>query len=291
MEFHQLEYLVAIAEEKTISKASERLLISQPALTRSIQKLEEELGFPLFDRVKNRLILNDTGELAVAYAKTILENREKMITILTNHENNKKSINFGSCAPAPLWGINYILGSNYEENQIHSILDGDRDFLMEQFSHKALRFIILDYPIQQKGIVSKLLFVEQLYLAVKEDHPFANKESLTFEELNGTTILSRSKTGYWAELCQSNLPDSLILIQEDEIAYRALMQASSLAVFRSNLTVLSSKSIEDRIYIPIQGATVSFYGIFNENDDELINFIENNAQTIEWKQFNTEKID
>ena len=61
MELHQLECLVTVAEAGTISKAAEILMFSQPALTRAIQSLEDELGYPLFDWVKNRLKLNDTG--------------------------------------------------------------------------------------------------------------------------------------------------------------------------------------------------------------------------------------
>ena len=49
MKLHQLECLVTVAEAGTISKAAEILMFSQPALTRAIQSLEDELGYPLFD--------------------------------------------------------------------------------------------------------------------------------------------------------------------------------------------------------------------------------------------------
>ena len=49
IEFNQLEHLVAIAKNKTISKAAEELLISQPGLTKSMQRLEEDLGLSLFN--------------------------------------------------------------------------------------------------------------------------------------------------------------------------------------------------------------------------------------------------
>ena len=78
MDLHQLECLVTIAEAGTVSKAAELLMFSQPALTRTLKSLEDELGYPLFERTKNRLKLNDTGELAVKYAKKILEDKEKM---------------------------------------------------------------------------------------------------------------------------------------------------------------------------------------------------------------------
>ena len=71
IEFNQLKHLVAIAKNKTISKAAEELLISQPGLTRSMQRLEEDLGLSLFNRKKNKIELNDNGLLAVEFAKKV----------------------------------------------------------------------------------------------------------------------------------------------------------------------------------------------------------------------------
>ena len=71
-ELNQLMQLAAIADAGTISAAAEELNISQPALSRSVQKLEEELGVRLFDRSKNKITLNETGELAVEYARKII---------------------------------------------------------------------------------------------------------------------------------------------------------------------------------------------------------------------------
>lgn len=59
IELYQLEQLITIAQSGTISKAAEKLLISQPGLTRSIQRLEEDLDLKLFDRTKNKITLNE----------------------------------------------------------------------------------------------------------------------------------------------------------------------------------------------------------------------------------------
>ena len=88
IEFNQLEHLVAIAKNKTISKAAEELLISQPGLTKSMQRLEEDLGLSLFNRKKNKIELNDNGLLAVEFAKKLLDGREEMIKELTKHNQN-----------------------------------------------------------------------------------------------------------------------------------------------------------------------------------------------------------
>lgn len=61
MELHQLKYFIQVARAESISKAAESLRLSQPALSKTIAKLEEELGVKLFDRVGRRIYLNDRG--------------------------------------------------------------------------------------------------------------------------------------------------------------------------------------------------------------------------------------
>ena len=72
-ELVQLEQLLAIAKYDTLSKASEELLISQPALSRSMQRLEDELQVPLFNRQKNKITFNENGKIALDYAKRVLD--------------------------------------------------------------------------------------------------------------------------------------------------------------------------------------------------------------------------
>lgn len=73
IELEQLLHLVTFKECETLSKAAKELHISQPVLSRSMQKLEEEFGVSLFSRTKNKITLNETGMLAVSLASRILE--------------------------------------------------------------------------------------------------------------------------------------------------------------------------------------------------------------------------
>ena len=63
MEIHQLKYFICVAKLESISKAATMLHLSQPALSKSLAKLEDELGVQLFDRLGKRLHLNDRGKL------------------------------------------------------------------------------------------------------------------------------------------------------------------------------------------------------------------------------------
>ena len=72
MEIHQLTYFVAVAETGSFSRAAERCNIAQPSLSQQIQKLEQELGGLLFDRLPRRVVLTDAGHSLLPRAKSIL---------------------------------------------------------------------------------------------------------------------------------------------------------------------------------------------------------------------------
>lgn len=73
IDIYLLQQLAAFAEYDTLSAAAERLHTSQPAMTRSMHRMEDELGVTLFIRSKNRMELNETGKLAADYARRVLK--------------------------------------------------------------------------------------------------------------------------------------------------------------------------------------------------------------------------
>ena len=79
LELYQLTQLIAIAECGTMSGAAGQLHLSQPALSRSMQKLEEELQVTLFDRKKNKIALNQNGELAVQQARRVVQQARDLV--------------------------------------------------------------------------------------------------------------------------------------------------------------------------------------------------------------------
>src|SRR5258708_30288550 len=73
MELRHLRYFIAIGEEQHYGRAAHRLRVAQPALSRQIQDLEEELGFKLFDRLPRGVRLNSAGKLFLEDARRILQ--------------------------------------------------------------------------------------------------------------------------------------------------------------------------------------------------------------------------
>src|SRR5262245_47722007 len=72
MDLRRVRTFVTIAEQGSVSKAASRLHLSQPALSRQISELQQELGVPLFERVGRRLVLTSEGELLIEDCRTLL---------------------------------------------------------------------------------------------------------------------------------------------------------------------------------------------------------------------------
>lgn len=101
-ELEALRELVAFREYGTLSAAADELRITQPTMTRTMRKLERELGVPLFDRrAKNRLSLTHTGELAAQEAEQLLDAYDRFVETVRNDANLHNEIVVGSVAPAP----------------------------------------------------------------------------------------------------------------------------------------------------------------------------------------------
>ena len=102
IEIYLLEQFVKFAEKGSLLKASLELHLSQPALSRSMKKLEDEFGVQLFDRSSSKLVFNQNGELALDYAKKILALNEEMTREVILNDKKSRTINVGSCSPFPM---------------------------------------------------------------------------------------------------------------------------------------------------------------------------------------------
>lgn len=92
MELRHLRYFVMAAEEANISRAASRLNVSQPAVSRQIKDLEEELGLPLFLRERNGLRLTEGGSSALAHAREILRQSNTMVEAMDALASREKAV-------------------------------------------------------------------------------------------------------------------------------------------------------------------------------------------------------
>lgn len=280
IEINQLEQLVCIAKNGTISKASEELLISQPALSRSMQRLEADFNVQLFDHYKNKVILNKNGELAVEQAKKILKNVDKMVQTVQEFNKSLQSISIASCTPAPVWDIEPLIKDIYSNINIdYQILD--QNDLIKVLKSKEYQMIITSFEVVDKDILCVPYLEEYLYLSLPLNHHLKNKKEVSFQDLDGEMMLLYSNIGFWYDMHVKTMPNTKFLIQNERLTFNEIVKASTLPSFTSNLSIKREGKMNNRIIIPFtdDDAHVTFYLSILKRDknkyQELMNKIEN----------------
>ena len=261
LETNQLSQLITVADTKTLSKAAEILHISQPALTRSIQKLESELNVTLFDRQKNKITLNKTGELAVSHARRILADVEQMTQSIQAFERSLHTISIGSCAPAPIVELLYYLTEKFA-TMTFSSETVNPDSLVFGLKNNTYQIIITNSPVKDSEICCREFCREQLFRTIPPAHPLAAKKDGIFaDELAGETMLLFKEIGIWESFIKAKMSQTDFIIQDRDDAFNALIRASALPAFATNLTLKRNDRRQNRIIIPFldDEAKMTFY--------------------------------
>lgn len=236
MELEQLRQLTAISEAGTLSAAAARLHISQPALSRSMQRLEAELGQPLFDRTKNRMHLNEAGELAVERAREVLRAADGMVTAVREYGRRQRTLRIGSCTPAPTWMLVPLLMEGFPDTIVSPELMAV-DAIETALRNGGIDIAVLPYEFGDAGFESVSLMMERLLVNVPADHPLAGRGEISLDELDGERFLSYAGIGLWREVHRRHLPHSIIDEQDD---YLALMQLAATTSANTFVTDASS---------------------------------------------------
>ena len=268
IETYLLQNLVAFAEEKTLLRAAERLNVSQSALTRAMQKLEEEFDASLFYRVKNRIALNEAGEEAARRAKEILCLHDEMVLEVRKLDAANREISFASIAPAPIFELNPILKKLYPGVQIKSELKNTEDEIFSGLENGAYQFVISKTPRTDSlgdGYISKEYFKEGLKIFVPESHRLAGRKSIHLSDLAGETFLMLSELGFWAEIKKAKIPGAKFITQEQSETLKDLVDSSNLPTFVTDIAQNSKNFMtyeqKGRVAIPItdKEVNVTFY--------------------------------
>lgn len=267
----ELEQLVAFADRGTLSKAAEELHISQPTITRTMQNIETAFGVPLFLRNKNKIKLNETGEQAVEYARNLLASAQNAVQQVQAFHTKLHTISIESCAPAPLWSLLPLLSSHFPEQTVSTKLS-EQSVIVENVISEVCEIGILSYPIAAEGLACIPIIREHLSACLSRRHELADRQSLTFEDLNGFNCLLRSQIGFWTKLCHQKMPASKFLVQTDEFAFRELILESTLPCFTTNLATDMSGILRERNIIPITSAeaNVTYYFICKKKHDKYM---------------------
>lgn len=186
MEFRQLKYFIAVAEELNIGRAANRLHISQPPLTRQIQQLEEEFGALLFLRTARGVELTQAGETFLRDARNIrdlMEQAAERAREAGQGKQGKMDIGiFGSGILDVIPKVLHAFRASHPNVQIalHTMSKKEQIEALRQHRISA-GFNRLLAPLPD--ISSEPVHMESIMVAVNESHPLAAKPAILLKEL------------------------------------------------------------------------------------------------------------
>ena len=254
-----LEQLVCFAECGSLSAAARKLHITQPALSRSMKKLEEAFGVELFIRTHSQITLNETGKVAVEQARKVLAAQQEMKTRTLAFARRQHAIVFGACAALPADEVMPLLRDRADDTAITSEL-ADDDTLINRLRKQLYHFILTHHDPDAADLFAQPFLHEQLYVTVPDTHPLASRTDITFKDLRGMSILAHGGSGFWLETCQRHIPEAK-LIPQDKETLNELVDASTLPAFSSDCVLRRMHSAYGRKPIPIcdEAAHVLYY--------------------------------
>ncbi len=279
MELRQLRYFTHIAELEHFGQASERLHIAQPALTRQIKQLEEEIGVELFERLPRGVRLTSAGRVFFAQTRELLAQCEKMVKLTQQVSRGHAGLLRIGFADGVTFNKTFseILRS-FRQGYPDVVLDLVPATSLEQAELIASNEIDLGfvYWLPKSLSIKSLQFVEEkLMLAVSKSSPLAKRKTLTIKDLNDYPIVwfPRANSPGYYDLIVSRFERSgcsLNVVQEgnNESTMLSLVSAEIGATFITESAV--RRKPDDVVFIPVSdlNATLSAKAIWNVDDKQ-----------------------
>lgn len=182
MNWNQLQYVLTIAQEKNITKAAQKLYLSQPSLSISLKTLEQELGTSLFERKGGELALTYAGELFCHWAESSLRSRQVLSDQLSDiSADARHKIRLGVSPHRSLILLPDILTAFYRQTQNCDIqIVEEPTYLLKELLEQEQLDLIIDVPHPDTiNYQSELLAQEQILLAVPKQLEKQLQKNLT----------------------------------------------------------------------------------------------------------------
>ena len=196
MEWTQFQYFQTVAQLQHFTKAAEVLSISQPALSRSIARLEEELGVPLFERQGRTVALNTYGKIFLNRVNRAIQEidlGQQEIQDLLDPLKGSVSLGFINSQGSNL--IPNLLGSFRQSfPEIRFMLyQNVTNRVLDQLEAGEIDFCFCAKPLARENIRWIQLFTEEIILIVPKGHPLAQRKAVKLKELREESFIAFKK--------------------------------------------------------------------------------------------------
>lgn len=241
-----------IAEHGSINKASEVLNISQPALTRSIRRLETTLGVPLFKRTAQGVTPTIYGDALLFHARALKAELENTLRDIAALKNNKSgTIRIGA---TPLVASHFLSRGLQAIFIAHDsipvrVVEGNRPHLLGQLRRGELDVVVSTFPFEgsEDDLVERPLFELDLRVIARSDHPLARRDPLLLRDMaDFKWILPRADSGL-SKRVQRDFSRANVELPKSMIETSSLDASRSLVLTTDLLAILPLRAVRSEI--------------------------------------------
>lgn len=260
MNIKHLEHLLALADTGSFSRAAEKLFITQSALSRSIQSLEEDLGAKVLDRIGKRNELTPLGQDVVARARHIVRDAAELrhsARLLQGGGRGAISVGLGS-GPAALLMLPLLCAASTQTGMRVAVTHGPVELQMLQLRSRQLDAMVVD---MRRVIPATDLNIESMAelragFVVRAQHPLAAEKRATLADVLRYPVASTPLSDEVARLLvdqfgpQAN-PSEMVTLRCDDVASLVQTAARTDAIFLGVLATARS-GLDDGSLVELQ---------------------------------------
>jgi DNA-binding transcriptional LysR family regulator len=202
MELYPLQVFLTIAAEKSFSRAAERLLRTQPAVSLSLQRLEAELGEKLIDRSAKELVLTDAGRTVLDYARRFESLQHELENSLAElRDKSSGRLVIGANESSTLYLLRHI--GKYRrlypkvKVQVRRSLSSK---IPTELINGNLELGVISYDPGDDHVISTVIYTDSLVFVVSPKHRFADRESVSITELDMETFIAHNVVSPYREV-------------------------------------------------------------------------------------------
>lgn len=202
MELYPLKVFLAVANEKSFSRAAEKMLRTQPAISLAVQRLESDIGEKLIDRSSTPPILTDAGRIVAEYARRFENLEGEMQNALAElRDNSAGRLIIGANESTSLYLLQHI--ESYRriypkvKVQVRRSLSSK---IPTQLRDGDLELGVISYDPDDIRLISKIIFTDHLAFVVSPLHRFATRETVSITELGMETFIAHNVLSPYREV-------------------------------------------------------------------------------------------
>lgn len=257
MELRVLRYFLAVAQEKNITRASQKLLVSQPTLSKQLSDLEEELGAKLFTRGHRQITLTSEGEYLRSKAEEIIDLTDKTSANIQTDQIISGELTLGAGESIGMKRIINIISDitqDYPDVKVH-LVSGNAEEMESMLNHGTLDFAVLmgERTLENYHYL-QIPETDQWGVLMLKDKPLTQKDVITPKDLVNKPLIMSSQAlqnhrfqDWWG-----NLGPKMNILGTFTLVYNAELLAENSGAYMITFNnLLNNSPTQNLIFRPL----------------------------------------